>query len=59
MEFSKLVAKRRMVRRFDATPVPRDVLLRVLEVARHAPSAGFSQGFDFVVLDGPEQVKHF
>lgn len=48
-----------MVRRFEPTPVPRDVLLRVLEVARHAPSAGFSQGFDFVVLDRPEQVKRF
>jgi nitroreductase len=35
------------------------MLLRVLEVARHAPSAGFSQGFDFVVLDKPEQVEWF
>jgi nitroreductase len=46
-----------MVRKFQPRPVPRQVLLRVLEVARHAPSAGFSQGFDFVVLDQPGQVK--
>lgn len=48
-----------MVRRFESTPIPRDVLMHVLEVARHAPSAGFSQGFDFVVLDTPEEIKHF
>ena len=48
-----------MVRQFQPRPVPRDVLLRVLEVARHAPSAGFSQGFDFVVLDEPPQVEWF
>lgn len=48
-----------MIRRFDKRPVSRDVLLRALEVARHAPSAGFSQGFDFIVLDRPEQVDWF
>jgi len=48
-----------MVRRFQPRPVARDVLVRVLEVARHAPSAGFSQGFDFVVLDEPERVRWF
>ena len=59
MEFQELVRKRRMVREFQPSPVPRDVLLRVLEVARHAPSAGFSQGFDFLVLDKMDQVKRF
>lgn len=33
--------------------------MRVLEVARHAPSAGFSQGFDFIVLDAPDQIRRF
>lgn len=59
MEFRELVLRRRMIRRFDKRPVSREVLLRVLEVARHAPSAGFSQGFDFIVLDRPEQVDWF
>jgi nitroreductase len=59
MEFQDLVRRRRMVRRFQPTPVPREVLLRVLEVARHAPSGGFSQGFDFVVLDEPDRVEWF
>jgi len=57
--FRDLVRKRRMIRRFEPTPVPRDTLLRVLEVARHAPAAVFSQGFDFVVLDTKEQLGRF
>ncbi|HUY73757.1 MAG TPA: nitroreductase family protein [Candidatus Dormibacteraeota bacterium] len=59
MEFRELVLKRRMVRKFDPRPISRDVLMHVLEVARHAPSAGFSQGFDFIVLDQPSQVEWF
>src|SRR5207253_2658926 len=57
MEFQELVRRRRMVRKFQPRPIPDEILLRVLEVARHAPSAGFSQGFDFLVLDEPGQVK--
>jgi nitroreductase len=48
-----------MVRQFDQRPLERDLLDRILESARHAPSAGFSQGFDFVVLDEPEKVLRF
>lgn len=48
-----------MVRRFDQRPLGRELLDRILETARHAPSAGFSQGFDFVVLDEPEAVSRF
>ncbi|HEY1421203.1 MAG TPA: nitroreductase family protein [Candidatus Dormibacteraeota bacterium] len=59
MEFRELMLRRRMVREFDSRPVPREVLMRVLEVARHAPSAGFSQGFDFVVLDRPDRIEWF
>ena len=59
MEFRDLVRRRRMVRQFQHRSVPREVLTRVLEVARHAPSAGFSQGFDFVVIDEANQLKWF
>lgn len=59
MDFRDVVRRRRMVRRFAQKPIPEDVLRRVLEVARHAPSAGFSQGFDFVVLRTPEELGWF
>jgi 5,6-dimethylbenzimidazole synthase len=42
---------RRDVRRqFLPDPVPTDVLARVLHAAHHAPSVGFSQPWNFVVL---------
>ncbi|GAA6525717.1 nitroreductase family protein [Intrasporangium sp. DVR] len=57
MEFSDVVRRRRMVRRYDARrPVPREVVERCLANAVRAPSAGFSQGWDFLVLsDEPER----
>lgn len=59
MEFQEVVRRRRMVRRFDGRPIPPEQLRRVLETARHAPSAGFSQGFDFVVLTKPDELDWF
>lgn len=48
-----------MVRRFDRRPVPRDVIDRVVDVGRRAPSAGFSQGLELLVLDTPETIATF
>lgn len=56
MELRDAVLSRRMVRRFDpGKDVSEETVLRLLELAVRAPSAGFSQGFDFVVLRGPER----
>jgi nitroreductase len=57
MEFADLVNSRRMVRAFDGRPVERDVLDRILDAARRAPSAGNTQGWVFVVLEGEETKK--
>ncbi len=46
-----------MVRDFRSDPVPRDVLDRMLDQARRVPSAGFSQGIDFLVLEGDETER--
>lgn len=59
MEFKDVVRHRRMVRRFDQRPVPIDVMDRILEAGRRAPSAGFSQGLELLVLDTPETVAEF
>jgi nitroreductase len=50
MEFEKTVLRRRMVRHYSPDPVPRATIDRILALAQHAPSAGFSQGCAFVVL---------
>ena len=57
MELREAIRRRRMVRRFDPRPLPAVVLDRILESATHAPSAGFSQGLDLVVLEGSEAVR--
>jgi nitroreductase len=59
MEFSEVVRRRRMVRRYSPEPVERAVLDRVLSNALRAPSAGFSQGWAFLVLDEPADVERF
>jgi nitroreductase len=59
MEFTDVVRRRRMVRRYSPEPVDGAVLDRILENALHAPSAGFSQGWAFLVLDSPEDVARF
>lgn len=54
MEFSDAVRRRRMVRAYDPErPVPDEVTARLLDHAVRAPSAGFSQGWDFVLLRDP------
>jgi nitroreductase len=57
--FQDVLRRRRMVRQFDQRPLEPELLDRILESARHAPSAGFSQGFDFVVVDQPDEVSRF
>ena len=59
MEFKDVVRRRRMIRRFDQRPVPLDVMDRILDAGRRAPSAGFSQGLELLVLDTPETVAEF
>lgn len=45
---------RRSTRRFAATPVPADVLARVLETATYAPNAHNRQPWRFVILESSE-----
>lgn len=58
MEFQDVVRKRRMVRQFHADrPVPKESLDRILRNATRGPSAGFSQGQAFLVLEGEDLTK--
>ncbi|MGZ3583624.1 MAG: nitroreductase family protein [Ktedonobacterales bacterium] len=59
MEFHEILKRRKSVRSYEQQPVPRDVLDRVLASVIHAPSAGFTQGNEFLVLDDPDAVSDF
>ena len=60
VEFGEVLRRRRMVRRYDPTrEVPDEVVARLLRAATRAPSAGFSQGVDLLVLRSPEDRRRF
>ena len=60
MEFAQVVRARRMVRTYDPErPVPRAALTALLDLATRAPSAGFSQGWDFLVLTEELDLQRF
>jgi nitroreductase len=59
VDLKEIVKTRRMVRRYAPDPVPDDVLERILWAGRRAPSAGFSQGLDLLVLRGRDQLERF
>ncbi|MED5552427.1 MAG: nitroreductase family protein [Actinomycetota bacterium] len=59
MDFADLIRKRRMTRSFRSDLVSASVLERVLDRGRRVPSAGNSQGYDFVVLEGQQTALYW
>ncbi|MEY1640036.1 nitroreductase family protein [Tenuifilum osseticum] len=52
--FYNLVQNRQSDRAYDTRPVDREVILRIIEAARLAPSACNAQPWHFIVVDEPE-----
>src|SRR5947209_11164768 len=59
MEFQDVVRRRRMVRNFDDRPLSPDIVERIIANALKAPSAGFTQGWAFLVLEGRAETSRF
>jgi nitroreductase len=60
MEFQEVLRRRRMVRNYDpARPIPPAVVDRLIANALRAPSAGFSQGWAFLVLSTDAERDRF
>ncbi|HEY4001475.1 MAG TPA: nitroreductase family protein [Candidatus Xenobia bacterium] len=57
MDFQDVVRRRRMVRAFRRDPVPPEVVERILDNGRRAPSAGHTQGWAFLVLEGADTER--
>jgi nitroreductase len=53
-EFAEVVRSRRMTRAFDSRPIEADVLDGLVDLASRAPSAGKTQGWHLVVLEGAD-----
>jgi nitroreductase len=59
MELQETLRRRKMVRSFRRQAVPDDVLDGVLASVVHAPSAGYTQGNEFLVLDSPDAIADY
>ena len=59
MEFNEVIKRHRMVHAFTAEPLAPGTAERLLRAANRAPSAGFSQGYSFLVLEGKEKAAPF
>ncbi len=59
MELTRAVRSRRMVRAFTDEPVDPAVVDALVDLARRAPSAGHTQGWAFVVLEGADQTCRY
>jgi nitroreductase len=60
MQFAEVLRRRRMIRSYDAVrSVPADALDAILEAARRAPSAGFTQGVSLLVLSMATERETF
>jgi nitroreductase len=59
MEFQDVIRKRKMVRSFEDRPVDHAIVERMLANAQRAPSAGFSQGWAFLALEGPDAKRYW
>ena len=59
MEFQDVVRKRKMIRSFEDRPIDPAVVERLLANAQRAPSAGFSQGWAFLVLEGEDAKRYW
>jgi FMN reductase [NAD(P)H] len=57
MNFREILRRRRMVRRYEPEPVPREAIERIVRSVRRGPSAGFSQGLRLVVVTDAERRR--
>jgi nitroreductase len=59
MELTEAVRRRRMTRNFSGQPLDAGVVDALLAAALRAPSAGNTQGREFVVLEGADQTSRY
>ncbi len=52
-----VIYRRRDVRSFLPAPIPPEVIDRILQAAHHAPSVGFMQPWNFILVDSSEMKE--
>ncbi|MFW6160818.1 MAG: nitroreductase family protein [Acidobacteriota bacterium] len=57
--FFDIIKNRRTVRKFKPTPVPKEHILKILDAARLAPTAGNQQPWKFLVIEDRNRLNKF
>jgi nitroreductase len=57
MDAFEAIQKRRSVRSYESTPVPKETMAKLLEAARIVPSANNTQPWHFIVVTSSEKRK--
>jgi len=57
MDFYEVIRTRRSIRSYKSDPIPDEVLMRVLEAARIAPSGSNRQPWKFIIVKSEELKK--
>jgi len=52
-----LIRERRSVRNYTAEPVPKEILEKILDAGKYAPTGTNSQNVHYVVLTSPDQIE--
>lgn len=58
MDFTEVVKNRRSIRKYKPDPVPEEILIKILDAARVAPTWANMQGVRYIVVSEPDNVKH-
>ena len=53
-----LLRERRSIRLYEKEPIPKDVLTKILDAGRYAPTGTNSQNVHYVVLQSPDEIEH-
>jgi 5,6-dimethylbenzimidazole synthase len=53
----KAIFNRRDIRHFRKDPIPEETLLRILNAAHHAPSVGYMQPWNFIIIRSDEKKQ--
>jgi nitroreductase len=56
MEFRDVIRARRSIRSFSPERPDPALIDEIIDIARRVPTAGFSQGIDFLVVDSPDAL---
>lgn len=59
MDLAEVIRRRRMARSFTDAPIDADIIRNCVDLASRAPSAGKSQGWSLVVLEGSDTERYW